>query len=294
MINKEELKIEITTQELKGELSKTIEVIPPKTQEKECTPTLQTQEILPDEGFTGLSKVTVNSIPLESKSVTIKENTTTVIEPSETNGLSSVTVTTNVSGATPKTFEQLQNETRAITLNFLNYLDEISLSRNAYINNSVTLYTPEANFNKYAICVNASNYYVVCWFHENDFAWQNTRMGNLLCRGTFTYANYTNFSKQNGKFYCPNFEKFGLWMGEMGTRYKRYYSQSYPTIEEAITAIQSNSTTYNTVTSSYGYVGGTPIISNTTIPTGNDTTYIFNFENIQYVLSKNETIEIIS
>lgn len=105
MINKEELKIEITTQELKGELSKTIEVIPPKTQEKECTPTLQTQEIIPDDGFTGLSKVTVNPISLENKSITITENTTTVVEPSEADGLSSVSITTNVEGDPSEYFE---------------------------------------------------------------------------------------------------------------------------------------------------------------------------------------------
>ncbi len=65
MIGKEEIKGVITTQELKGELGKTIEIIPPKTQEKSCIPTTQAQEITPDETYTGLSKVNVGAIPEE-------------------------------------------------------------------------------------------------------------------------------------------------------------------------------------------------------------------------------------
>lgn len=50
---------------LTGELSKTIEVLKPITQEKEVTPTKETQILEPDKDFTGLSKVTVNPIPNE-------------------------------------------------------------------------------------------------------------------------------------------------------------------------------------------------------------------------------------
>ena len=50
---------------LTGELSKTIEVLKPITQEKEVIPTKETQIIEPDKDFTGLSKVTVQSIPNE-------------------------------------------------------------------------------------------------------------------------------------------------------------------------------------------------------------------------------------
>ena len=50
---------------LTGELSKTIEVLKPVTQEKEVTPTKETQIVEPDKDFTGLSKVTVQSIPNE-------------------------------------------------------------------------------------------------------------------------------------------------------------------------------------------------------------------------------------
>lgn len=50
---------------LTGELSKTIEVLKPITQEKEVIPTKETQIIEPDKDFTGLSKVTVQAIPNE-------------------------------------------------------------------------------------------------------------------------------------------------------------------------------------------------------------------------------------
>ena len=65
-----------------------------------------TQNITPDTGYDGLSKVelTTNVQPdLESKSITITENTTTTITPSQDkDGISSVTVVTNVpQGITP-------------------------------------------------------------------------------------------------------------------------------------------------------------------------------------------------
>lgn len=70
----------ISNNELRGELGKTIEVIPPKTQEKSCTPTTESQVIEYDEGYTGLSKVNVGAIPSEyiipSGTETITQNGT--------------------------------------------------------------------------------------------------------------------------------------------------------------------------------------------------------------------------
>lgn len=59
-------------QSLSGSLSNSVVYVNPITQEKEATPTKQVQEIVPDSGFTGLSKVIVNpyTIVVDSKKIT--------------------------------------------------------------------------------------------------------------------------------------------------------------------------------------------------------------------------------
>ena len=53
-------KIYTDTLELAGKMN--IGRIPPRTQEKEATPTTSVQEITPDREYTGLSKVTINAV----------------------------------------------------------------------------------------------------------------------------------------------------------------------------------------------------------------------------------------
>ena len=53
-------KLYTETLELDGKMN--IGRIPPRTQEKEATPTTRVQEITPDRYYTGLSKVTINAV----------------------------------------------------------------------------------------------------------------------------------------------------------------------------------------------------------------------------------------
>lgn len=53
------------TQEINGNINKEVIIIEPKLQEKEATPTEQTQIITPDTNFDGISKMTINPIPSE-------------------------------------------------------------------------------------------------------------------------------------------------------------------------------------------------------------------------------------
>lgn len=78
----------------------------PDLQDKEVTPTKETQTVVADEGFDGLNNVVVNPIPneyivpnLQDKTITITENGTQNITADEGfDGLNSVEVTTNVAG----------------------------------------------------------------------------------------------------------------------------------------------------------------------------------------------------
>lgn len=61
------------------------------SQEKEVTPRREIQEVTADEGYDGLSKVTVNAIPVQEKQVTPRL-TTQIVEPDVNYTLSKVTV----------------------------------------------------------------------------------------------------------------------------------------------------------------------------------------------------------
>ena len=63
----------------------------PILQEKSVTPTTTSQSIIADDGYVGLSKITVNAVPTETKTVTAGTSTTTVA-PTSGKFLTSVTV----------------------------------------------------------------------------------------------------------------------------------------------------------------------------------------------------------
>ena len=63
-----------TKQSLNGSLSNSVVYVSPITQEKEVTPTREIQEITPDIGYTGLSKVKVNGYTVKTAEKTVVEN----------------------------------------------------------------------------------------------------------------------------------------------------------------------------------------------------------------------------
>ena len=80
----------MNTQEIKVTNAQTIS-INAKLQEKNIIPSLEKQDVLPDENYNGLSKVVVEAISLENKTVYPNKDTQT-ITPTESLGLSSVTI----------------------------------------------------------------------------------------------------------------------------------------------------------------------------------------------------------
>lgn len=66
------------------------------TQAKEVTAGTGDKEVLPDENFGGLSKVTVHPTPTETKEVTVTKNGSTTVEPSEGKQLGKVEFTVSV------------------------------------------------------------------------------------------------------------------------------------------------------------------------------------------------------
>lgn len=68
------------------------ELVYPALQEKEVTPSGEIQEIIPDDGVYGLSKVTVDKINLQNKTVIPSKNEQVIIADNEFSGLDNVTI----------------------------------------------------------------------------------------------------------------------------------------------------------------------------------------------------------
>ena len=232
---------------------------------------------------TNYASANVNVQPdLETKSITITENTTTTITPTQgKDGLSSVEVTTNVSGGggSVETLNDVNNTIKQ----YVNYLLSIPETYPTYTNSNVTLYTPDSGYTQYVICKN-SNKYRIYW----------TLANSILCRygTTFLTSAYLKLALNTPTNY--NYNNWGNALTAGYASANRYRSDVFDTLEECLQAIQSNTTSYSL---SYG-----------NIPIDFDTPYDIAFTNMTFYdmvddtkeyltaqkISSNETIQAIS
>lgn len=269
-----------TKNKLNGKINNKIIYVDPITQEKEVTPTKEIQEITPDENYTGLSKVKINSIPdeyiipdgeldvnangdvdvtnykwarvgvytpptLQDKSITITENRTQNITfDNGYDGLNSVQITTNVE-ATQKEVASLEDIRTTIdndTFSIISYLMDYSNTYETYTNEPVTLYTPSADCKYYTIRCRGINTYSILWLPPIFLKYYSVALFHTVCLivSQRTYHADGTMDSISGT---------GVSLGGMSII--GYYSSNYSSIEECIEAMKSPNTTYTQGTSAY-------------------------------------------
>lgn len=257
---------------------------------------------------------------LQDKEVTITENgETEITADSGYDGLSSVNVTTDVPGSTPVTiFSEYNEKLKEITTEFVNNINQYIQNRNAYTNDSVTLYTPDNAFKHYLIYKDRDGKYRIKWFQpttqtfprsgvnvSDGFDCLTIEYGAAvrLEKGSFRY-NWTiknnAFDSKKIPFAVDTGKTLVSWH-RMGSRYYYYESTvTYDTVEDAVRNMINNEVAYGSKTyysSSYG-----EIITE-------DSPYVIPYTNMfvfkapvngdsdelipSQIISKNETIEVI-
>ena len=227
---------------------------------------------------TNYASASVNVQPdLETKSITITENTTTTITPTQgKDGLSSVEVTTNVSGGggSVKTLDDLTTT----IMQYMNKQKNVPNSYESLYNEPKTIYSPGFAYTKYVVFKDSFGKYKIAWFSMN-----NDEYRGWLLDDTYLKGGYLAFDTGGHYMYY-------------GSETNRQYCGGFATLEECISALQSSETTYTPTSSNiqfniYHSDKNSIILSNAFIFDKN------NKENINVIvkkLSSNETIEVIS
>lgn len=183
---------------------------------------------------------------------------------------------------TPKSINELNTELADVGNKYGEYLQGVINSYDTYTNNAITIYTPNATHKNYIIYKRQNGTYRIIWFNSYSGLaglLMGTSSGNLIVSTAKISVSGTNY----------NVSGFTLTstIASEGTQY--YYShEAYNNTEECITAIQSNSTSYDSTTGSCIYAADTP----NDIPYSN--TFIFKNTNGELSttkrISQNETI----
>lgn len=215
------------------------------------------------------------SAALETKSVTITENTTTTITPSEgKDGMSSVEITTDVDIA-PQNLEELN----VYVKNYYDTILDLPNNYDALYNEEKTLYTSNADYDTYFIYQNSNNKYRVVW---NKLQAVYNQWGIALHK----YNNDTIFG-----ILAPAIDSNTHMLFWKNSSFEAKRSPEYSTLEECINAIQSNATQYTGVnTTNAAVIDPNKIFySNAVIYNDETGTFI-----IPERISSNETIAVIS
>jgi hypothetical protein len=183
----------------------------------------------------------------QNKEITITENgEQTITADSGYDGLSSVSVTTNVGGGGPKNVAELNNALKDLYDGFNYYVNnEYNNTKTAYTDNNINIYSPHENCKKYLITKTNGGKYQIHWVKNYLFL----AYGGTLTPGNFVnYDYYSSEINNNGDLINTT---YGYLTGYRNGQWQenRYVSKtSYDTVEEAISAIQSNETKYMATT----------------------------------------------
>ena len=245
---------------------------------------------------TNYATANVNVTPnLEAKSVTITENKTTTITPTEgKDGLSSVQVTTNVSGSTPTTMAEFGNAITNTLHLYQNYLKGTIANYPTSTSEATTLYTPNETNKYYIIVKNQQGKYLAIWT-----AWDIARITTSSnCK--FSWINIYPYGKnQSGQWsstvpFLQEDNYFNL-LGQ-DAQYTYYYS-AFDTLTDAINGLKSNTTTYSSSLSSgvgYSTYSTDYVIPYTNMVVFDNKTSGTFTQLTSKRISSNETIEVIS
>ena len=143
----------------------------------------------------------------------------------------------------PKSVEEFDGALKTVTDNFLDYLNnDFNDEKNAYTDQNITLYTPDAEFSKYMI-YKANNKYKVAWIRNYVFVanGSNFATGSI---GPYSYLSIkvnSDGELYQGREYKTSFSFDGQWQDNL------YLSnESFDTLEDIINAMSNDNITYST------------------------------------------------
>lgn len=256
----------------------------PTYQDKEITITQNgEQTITADSGYDALSSVEITTnVPQPSGKITITQNGTDI------DVSSYATADVNVGGGTtPTDIDEWNTALDNTTLDFLDYCDNLPSSYEPILNEPATLYSPNSDYIYYIITKRKTdNMYTINWLSKNQIALYDLSSGSEGIQvGTFSYYNAFDIVRENGEYVYTS-PKYIMNAGYA----RKYYSNSYSTLNDLIDAIKNNTATYSYAKGEISS-NSTIIASNSAVFTGdtqNYTDYAV-LKNLQRI-SANETI----